>query len=308
MFLRGIERVSDSGLLYRLCACYYAQMGVGYALFYGMFASTGYWPAFATATMHPFSRLPVFLMGVYAAVLCSRYPITSAPHAADAGSRSSGTSSSPAGATAVTAWEAGSPSTAVMPWLPTYLGVLPVPVRPCRPLVSAGDWGGMASWYSCGLLLCTLALGAADTALGLATGAGGGVLLGAVWLQLLVPWAQLNVIVGVTRDGGSSLASRALLSPLAQWLGRVSMAVYLLHVPLIHYLAWAVNGALNPHPASMTCADGDKACSDDVRRFVGAQLMPVWGIAVVPFAALGLGALCYHAVEEPARKWLRAKE
>lgn len=312
-FLRGLERVSDGGLLRRLALCYYLQMGVGFALFFGMLPSTGYWPAFATATMHPISRLPVFLMGVYAGVLCARYPavpLVAAPGAVPAGAGGEGASAPrPADVAATTAKPtlgAAAGSSAVMPWYPTWLGVAPLPVPAIWPLVTQGDWGRTANLYAGGLLAGTLAVGALDTAVNVLSGGGG--ILGGVWLQLIVPMAQLNVIVGVTRDGGASLAGRALRTPLAQWLGKVSMAVYLVHVPLIHYLAWAVKGAVNAAPPTLDCVGTDSACKDAASAFVGNQLMPIWGIAVVPPAAIALGALVFYFVEEPARKALHAKE
>lgn len=54
--------------------------------------------------------------------------------------------------------------------------------------------------------------------------------------------AQLTVVVALTRDGGVSLAGKALRTPLAQWLGRLSMALYLVHMPVIAYLCLAVSG------------------------------------------------------------------
>lgn len=114
--------------------------------------------------------------------------------------------------------------------------------------------------------------------------------------------AQLNVLVALTRDGGgASLASKALRTPLAQWLGKLSMNIYLLHYPLLAYLAFIVNGG---RPNRYTCGP-DEAKDECWARFEQGKTMPLWGIAVVPAAALLLSELVHRVVEAPARRCLR---
>jgi hypothetical protein len=43
--------------------CFWVQYGLVMVLFFLLYPALGFWSAFATATMNPFSRLPVFLMG-----------------------------------------------------------------------------------------------------------------------------------------------------------------------------------------------------------------------------------------------------
>jgi len=64
-------------------------------------------------------------------------------------------------------------------------------------------------------------------------------ILGGLRLQAIAPLAQLTVIVALVRDQGQSRAAKALLHPIAQWLGRVSMCIYLIHFPVIYY-GWAM--------------------------------------------------------------------
>ena len=191
---------------------------------------------------------------------------------------------------------------------------MPVPRSACCEVVGgeaapAGSWAFSANALSAGLLLFTLAVGALDTGL-LYSGLAGGI-LGAMWLQSIVPYAQLLLVIALTRDGGASVASRALRTPLAQWLGRVSMNVYLVHFPLISYLAWAVHGGTNAEPSVLDCttlaAASRPACEAALAAYDNAKLIPSWGVLVVLPASLFLGWATAHLVEEPGRKLLRAK-
>jgi peptidoglycan/LPS O-acetylase OafA/YrhL len=113
--------------------------------------------------------------------------------------------------------------------------------------------------------------------------------------------AQLNVLVALTRDGGRSWASRALRTPLAQWLGKLSMNIYLLHYPLLFWLAFALHGGrVNRY----SCGPDE---SPDVcyARFEANKGIAGWGVAAVAAATLLLAELCYRVVEAPARKCLR---
>lgn len=166
-------------------------------LFYCLVPFLGYWPAFATGTMNPFSRLPVFLMGVYAGILSLRHP------------------------------------TGPLPWPNTWFG-LPLCCTPCCPPQDAEEWAGVATWQSVYILFLFLSIAAGESALYLGTG--GGTLNAGVWLQGWVAMTQLMILMAITRDWGLSLASKALRTPFALWLGKISMAVYLIHWPVIYYL------------------------------------------------------------------------
>lgn len=89
-------------------------------------------------------------------------------------------------------------------------------------------------------------------------------------------WAamtQLSILVALTRDGGKSLASHALRTPLALWLGKISMNLYLVHLPLLYYLAWIMNGGINTTPdAPLDCGSegspGYDSCSKQWADFI----------------------------------------
>lgn len=120
----------------------------------------------------------------------------------------------------------------------------------------------------------------------------------------LVAMAQLNVLVALTRDAGASWASQALRTPLAQWLGNLSMNVYLFHYPLIGYLAFLLHGG---KPNTFECGpnDSEAVCYERYMQYEHNKVTPLWGVVAVPAAALLLAELVHRTVEAPARRCLR---
>lgn len=114
-------------------------------------------------------------------------------------------------------------------------------------------------------------------------GAWGLLLSGQAWLWTIPLFAiMIPAIACATGPVG-----RALAHPVTQWGGRLSFAVYLVHIPVFTV---AVNWVI---PAHMY-----------VHHSGRAALLYLGGIVVVSFA---LGALLHHGVEEPARRWLRRR-
>lgn len=74
VLLPVVQRMSDGALTSGLVWCFWAQLVSGVVAFVILVPIVGFWPAFATATMNPITRLPLFLMGMYAGVLCLRHP------------------------------------------------------------------------------------------------------------------------------------------------------------------------------------------------------------------------------------------
>jgi peptidoglycan/LPS O-acetylase OafA/YrhL len=68
-----------------------------------------------------------------------------------------------------------------------------------------------------------------------------------LWVQLVLPVSQLSLIYGLSCDEGMSLTARVLVSRPAQYLGKLSYALYLVHWPLIQYLCLFVYG-MAPQP------------------------------------------------------------
>ena len=125
---------------------------------------------------------------------------------------------------------------------------------------------------------------------------------------------QLNILVALTRDGCLSLASRALGTRLAQWLGKVSMDVYLVHWPILAYTALALHGprrfeTLLECYGAVDAREEDPAHYDTcVEAMAAAKRFPAWGVLVVLPLALAAGGLLCRYVNEPARRLLRARE
>lgn len=131
--------------------------------------------------------------------------------------------------------------------------------------------------------------------------------------QGLVPMVQLNILVALTRDGRLSLASRALGTSLAQWLGKVSMDVYLVHWPIIAYTALALHGPRR-FETLLDCYGAVDARKEDpahydtcVEAMAAAKRFPPWGILIILPLALAAGELLRRYVNEPARRLLRAR-
>jgi peptidoglycan/LPS O-acetylase OafA/YrhL len=106
-----------------------------------------------------------------------------------------------------------------------------------------------------------------------------------VWERYGLNYLQLMVVVGLTADGGRSLLGRLLRWRVASFLGRISMSLYLLHVPVLYYAMAAQH--LVHHP---WCGDCGSAT-----------------LGLCALASLGLAALATLLVEEPMRRLLQAR-
>ena len=62
------------------------------------------------------------------------------------------------------------------------------------------------------------------------------------YLQIFAVHIQLTIVIGLCMDAGTSLTSRFLRTQMMQFLGRISLSLYLLHWSLIGYVILAING------------------------------------------------------------------
>ncbi len=117
---------------------------------------------------------------------------------------------------------------------------------------------------------------------------GGIDLLGSWWMQGVFPYVILVVIVGLSMTSREeNLYTQRLLNwPTCLFLGRISLSLYLVHEPIIQYVAWIARPA---------------------QTWSFNMPMPVWGIAVVLPVSVILAALLERTIETPARNFLRAR-
>lgn len=309
-WLPRAQRLTDRQLTARIAWCFYLQlvfMFGWYLLFQDAFG--GGTPAFNTAGKNPISRFPLFLMGMYAGLLALRHP-PAPPTAAGAPT-----------AVVVPAAEAQDTMAAAatakdeMPWPSCFLG-LPIPPLPCLARLSGAlaapttqsGWARKASWESAAILVLSIAIGVGETLFALHSPTHAG-FQAQLWWQAVVPMVQLNIIVALTRDGGSSLASKTLLTPLSQYLGKLSMTLYLIHMPLMTYVSIMFHPGTVP--VLMHCQNldslGEEQRAACLSAMNDAHIYPLWYTVIVVALAIVLSEILYRLVEVPARKALRAK-
>ena len=142
--------------------------------------------------------------------------------------------------------------------------------------------------------------------------------------QLLLPYFILQLVSDLTRDGGKSYASRFFTTPIMLYLGRISMAVYLVHCPIVGLTTLAINGPLQwpelafsngtlapsePHGCDdfwVPSYPGHPMWNDEWRAFFQARLLPSWAIPAVVVATVVAGAGLERFVERPVRGYLQA--
>jgi peptidoglycan/LPS O-acetylase OafA/YrhL len=114
-------------------------------------------------------------------------------------------------------------------------------------------------------------------------------LLGSWWMQGVFPYPLLVIIVGLSVVSGEArpYTQRLLSWPALLFLGRISLALYLVHEPIIQYVSWA--------------ARPEQAWGFNMP-------MPLWGVAIVLPVSLVLAMLLERIIGAPARNFLRARD
>jgi peptidoglycan/LPS O-acetylase OafA/YrhL len=152
------------------------------------------------------------------------------------------------------------------------------------------------------------------------------------WSQFLYAHFWCTLLVALTRDGGTSKVAALLNTRVAQYLGAISMPLYLVHGVLIQYACVIITGAQRTYyyrehyiyQGDVTChsvehhveasvAANDttlrvEECQEHMRQFWSNRLMPPWAIPIVMIVSLILAVVLHHFVGEPLRKKLRAPE
>ena len=105
-------------------------------------------------------------------------------------------------------------------------------------------------------------------------------------LQLFAVYLQLMIIVGLCFDSGKSWTSQFFKTRVMQFLGRISMSLYLTHEPLIYWLKLAIYGPVGPNE--------------------GTNLtLPNWAIPIHITISMIFGILLTLFIAEPAREFLK---
>lgn len=313
-----------------------------------------FWPAFIFGTMHPLSRLPVFAMGVAAGILTLRHPPSEESQQVSTFDKALLEKKEKKGEDKVvhTAVDEENsllavPAVAVSPSAPS--GNYDHVPTGLIPWFNDGSWYMPISWLFCGCLLSkrddVQSVTLENTSYQLLTSSTSSKLLnkqilnlfcittftviidiivryvgnvegvfGAIWLQALNPYAQLSLIVAMTRTGTSTEASwvtSILRHPLLQWLGDLSMSVYLVHWVLGFYLSWAVYGRGSILWPAQACeqykdlADDDAYlnCAEPIYEHI--MTYEDWFFVVITPLAIICAAVLFYVVEKPVAKYFR---
>ncbi len=142
-------------------------------------------------------------------------------------------------------------------------------------------WARRVDWYAGVFVVFVIGLSALQAA-------GDINLLGSWWMQGIFPYAILVVIVGLSMTSREAYpyTQRLLNRPAFIFLGRISLALYLIHEPVIQYVSWAGRPA---------------------QAWRSNMPMPLWGIAIVLPVSLVLAMLLERTIETPARNLIRAR-
>jgi len=142
-------------------------------------------------------------------------------------------------------------------------------------------WARRVDWYAGTFVVFVIGLSALQVV-------GDIDLFGSWWMQGVFPYVMLVIIVGLSVTSGEAnpYTQRLLSRPVFLFLGRISLALYLVHEPIFQYVTWA--------------ARPDQAWSFNMP-------MPLWGVAIVLPVSLVLATLLERTVETPARNFIRAR-
>jgi peptidoglycan/LPS O-acetylase OafA/YrhL len=142
-------------------------------------------------------------------------------------------------------------------------------------------WAQRVDWYAGTFVVFVIGLSALQVV-------GDIDLLGSWWMQGVFPYVILVIIVGlsITNREANPYTQRLLSRPAFLYLGKISLPLYLVHEPIIQYVAWAARPA--------------QAWSFNMP-------MPVWGIAIVLPMSLLLAMLLERTIETPARNFIKAR-
>jgi len=276
---------------------FYIQLGLLFVIYYVLISFLGFWEAFCFSTMNPVSRYPLFLMGVYAGELVYR---------------------SSKGLLVLSDY-----------WPKSFLGLPYYCGSSCcsrdraidkeasfnnnEAVVDSAEvesaegarWTSKANLLAFGLTFIFLAVTTIDRIVKNISNDPAATISPYVWLQALVPFAQLEFLVALTRTSKEGILYKTLTTRLAKFLGAISMTVYLTHYPIIRYVMFA-SYHWNPllWPSDVTLNDPTNA---DTISFKEKRHLPLWGIPIVVAITVPLATIVFYGYEEPIRRYFYKK-
>jgi len=154
------------------------------------------------------------------------------------------------------------------------------------------------------------------------------------YIQIFTSHTQMLIVIGLSYTGGSAKSGFASLcsSAVCQFLGKISMALYLIHVPVIQYLCYIMYGSQEWHvdclngpitdesyyssrvsnstgTGTATIVDPEKlAIYQHCENFWANRELPAWSIVVVPLVSILLAYGLHIAFEVPFRLWLSGRQ
>ena len=118
--------------------------------------------------------------------------------------------------------------------------------------------------------------------------------------QFLMVHSQLSMIIGLCLDKGCSVTSKILRMKIFQFLGKISLSLYLIHAPIMGFFALAMNGQ------QINCDCIDEAVSLTHGKFWNCCIrLPVWSPLVLLVVSPALAFFITKYFEEPVTNILR---
>lgn len=320
----SLRNYSNQEVLSLVVKCYYVQLVWGFVTFAACLAVGRPWEAFQVSTMHPIGRYPVFVMGVCGGLLALRQA-SGLSDCENSGGNSSDDSSSDGERYPLDAWPKSYinlfPRCGSIPMRTDGTGVKSIIGDNLTQVTRSEYWTKRTFETSLHILCLTLFVALVDTVARHALGVESGI-QGNFWLQLFVPYLQLEIILGLTLESPDSHVRRFLTGDVVMWCGKMSMTLYLIHMVVIYYVCLILNNWEilywpydYPYMSDTDCEDDYpdddvllNSCEDSIDEFYRKRLIPMWTIPIVIVVSLGMCPVLFYGIEEPMRKILRAKK
>jgi peptidoglycan/LPS O-acetylase OafA/YrhL len=137
---------------------------------------------------------------------------------------------------------------------------------------------------------------------------------GGFWLQIFAAWPMMVWMVAMTRDGGHSWTTRFFLTRPLAFVGQHSMAIYLIHQPLISYWTALWNIVILDHSmvtyldpvTGLNTTVASHFLTMDEHKAIG-YLAPSWTVCLILPSAVLVGWLLSRFVDKPCRTCLRTR-